>query len=147
VVTGRRRSWLVAVDVTGSLGYEDYNRFRDRPDDRFTAADGVYARENGRGQGVGKERVAQLIELVTRPSLRQMIPVIGDSAKVGALGVHASAGFRSAGTPHAARLKFVQWLDVVYMRRPLGYASAAVAGRRGRLRLIVMWFVAVFIHY
>jgi L-amino acid N-acyltransferase YncA len=128
VVIGRRRSWLVAIDVTGALGYADFNRFRDRSGDRFTGEDGVYGRENARAEGVAKERMAQLVEIATRPSFRQMIIVTGDPAKVGSVGVRGSAGFRPAGTPHAARLKFVQWLDVFYMQRPLGYASAAMAG-------------------
>jgi phosphinothricin acetyltransferase len=103
----------VAVDVTGTLGYARLDRFRDRLGNRFTAEDGVCAHENVRGQGVGEERVAQPVEVATRPYFRQMITVISDSAKVGSLGLHAIVGFRWAGTPHAARLTFVQWLDVV----------------------------------
>jgi L-amino acid N-acyltransferase YncA len=113
VLTDRGRNRLVAVDVTGSPGSADFNRFRDRSGDRFTAEDGVYARENVSGQRVTKERVAQRVEVATQPSFRQMITVIGDPAKAGSVGVHASAGFRPAGTPHVARLKFVQWLDVI----------------------------------
>jgi hypothetical protein len=40
--------------------------------------------------------------------------VIGDPAKVSPVGVRANTGFWPAGTSHAARLKFVQQLDVVY---------------------------------
>ena len=83
MVTSRGRNWLVAADVTGALGYADFNRFRDCSGDWFTAEDGVYARENVRGRGVGKERVAQPVDVATRPSFRQMIALIGDSAKVG----------------------------------------------------------------
>jgi L-amino acid N-acyltransferase YncA len=79
--------------------------------------------------------VAQLIEVAAEPSFRQIITVIGDSAKVGSVSVHtsvgfrsASVGFRSAGTPHAAQSKFVQWLDVDYIQRPIGHVSAAAAG-------------------
>jgi L-amino acid N-acyltransferase YncA len=114
VATVRGRSWPVAVDVTSALGYADFNRFRDCSGDRFTAESGVYAREKVRSQGVGKERLARPVEIATRTSFRQMATVIGDSAKVGSVGVHASVGFRPAGTPRAARLKSVQWLDSVY---------------------------------
>jgi hypothetical protein len=123
----------VAGDVTGTLGNAYFSRFRDRSGDRFTAEDGVYARENVRSQGVGKVRVAQQVELATRPSFRRMITVIGDSAKVGSVGVHASVGFRPAGIPHAARLKFVQCPDVVCMQRR---AASTRLRQRGRPRVM-----------
>ncbi len=120
-------SWLVAVDATGVLGYAYFTQFRDRPAFLFTAEDSVYVREDVRGQGVGK-LVAQLIEAATQADFRQMIAVIGDSANVSSVGVHASLGFRPAGTLRAAGLKLGQWLDVVYIQRQLGSAGADIAG-------------------
>ena len=125
-VTGRGWSWLVAVDATGVLGYAYFTQFRDRSAYRFTAEDSIYVREDVRGQGVGKALVARLIEAATQAGFRQMIAVIGDLANVGSVGVHASLGFRPAGTLRAAALKFGHWLDVVYMQRPLGAGSAEV---------------------
>jgi L-amino acid N-acyltransferase YncA len=127
-VIGRGWSWLVALDATGVLGYAYFTQFHDRPAFRFTAEDSVYVRENVRGQGVGKALVAQLIEAATQAGFRQMIAVIGDSANVGSVGVHASLGFRPAGTLRAAGLKLGQWLDVVYMQRQLGSAGVDIAG-------------------
>jgi len=66
----RGRNLLVAVDVAGALGYADFNRFRNRSGDRFTAEDRIYARENVRGRVVGKERAAQLVEVATHPTCR-----------------------------------------------------------------------------
>jgi phosphinothricin acetyltransferase len=126
-ITGRGWSWLVAVDATGVLGYAYFTQFRDRSAYRFTAEDSIYVREDVRGQGVGKALVAQLIEAATQAGFRQMIAVIGDAANVGSVGVHASLGFRMAGTLRAAGLKFGHWLDVVYMQRQLGSGSADVA--------------------
>ena len=54
---------------------------------------------------------------------RQMIAVIGDSDNVGSIGLHASLGFRQIGVMKAVGLKFGQWVDVVYMQRPLGEAE------------------------
>jgi L-amino acid N-acyltransferase YncA len=125
-VTARGWTWLVAADATGVLGYAYFTQFRDRSAYRFTAEDSIYVREDVRGQGVGKALVAQLVEAATRAGFRQMIAVIGDSANVGSVGVHASLGFRLAGTLRAAGLKFGQWLDVVYMQRPLGSGSADI---------------------
>jgi len=126
-VTGRGWSWLVAVDATGVLGYAYFTQFRDRSAYRFTAEDSIYVREDVRGQGVGKALVAHLIEAATQAGFRQMIAVIGDSANVGSVGVHASLGFRPAGMLRAVGLKFGQWLDVVYMQRQLGPGNAGVA--------------------
>lgn len=126
-VAERGWSWLVAVDATGVLGYAYFTQFRDRSAYRFTAEDSIYVREDVRGQGVGKALVAHLVEAATQAGFRQMIAVIGNSANVGSVGVHASLGFRPAGTLRAAGLKFGQWLDVVYMQRPLGSGSADVA--------------------
>ena len=88
----------MAVDATGALSRPDFSRFRDRSGDRFTAEDGVCTRENVRAQGAGKERMAQQVEVATRPNFRRMITMIGDPARVGSVGEHASAGFRPAGS-------------------------------------------------
>ncbi len=110
------------------LGVSKY-QFRDRSAYRFTAEDSIYVREDVRGQGVGKALVARLVDAATQAGFRQMIAVIGDSENVGSVGVHASLGFRTAGTLRAAGLKFGRWLDVVYMQRALGLGSANLAGR------------------
>jgi phosphinothricin acetyltransferase len=127
MVVARGWSRLAAVDTTGVLGYAYFTQFRDRSAYRFTAEDSIYVREDVRGQGVGKALVAQLDAAATQAGFRQMIAVIGDSANVGSIGVHASLGFRLAGTLRAAGLKFGHWLDVVCMQRPLGAGSADLA--------------------
>jgi len=50
--------------------------------------------------------------------------VIGDSANVGSIGVHASLGFQRVGTLRSTGLKFGRWLDTVYMQRALGLGDA-----------------------
>ncbi len=112
--------WLVATDESGVLGYGYYNQFRDRSAYRYCVEDSIYVRENVRGQGVGKALVQALIDICTKAGMRQMIAVIGDSDNVGSIGVHASLGFKRAGTLHAAGIKFGRWLDAVYMQRALG---------------------------
>ncbi len=118
--------WLVATDPTGVLGYGYYAPFRERSAYRFTVEDSIYVREDVRGQGVGKQLVARLIELATAAGLRQMIAVIGDSENVGSIGVHASLGFHMIGTMKSSGLKFGRWLDVVTMQRPLGKGDSTM---------------------
>lgn len=121
-------SWLVAADASGVLGYGYYTDFRPRSAYRFTVEDSIYVREDVRGQGVGKALVRRLIEDAEGAGMRQMIAVIGDSANVGSIGVHASLGFVMAGTMRAVGLKFGRWLDVVTMQRALGRGAADVPG-------------------
>jgi phosphinothricin acetyltransferase len=119
-------SWLVATDATGVLGFAYYTQFRDRSAYRYCAEDSVYVREDVRGQGVGKALVARLIEDAGAAGMRQMIAVIGDSENVGSIGVHASLGFQMVGTLRSVGVKFGQWVDVVWMQRPLGRGDADV---------------------
>jgi hypothetical protein len=118
VVTARHRSWLVAVDATGALSRADFSRFRDRSGDRFTAEEGVYARENVRAQGAGKERMAQQVggrDPAKLPPDDHRDRRSGE----GRLSRRACQRWLPAGRIiTAARLKFVQWLDVVYVQPP-----------------------------
>jgi L-amino acid N-acyltransferase YncA len=49
-----------------------------------------------------------------------MIAVIGDSANVGSIVLHARAGFVEAGRLACVGRKFDRWLDIVLMQRALG---------------------------
>jgi phosphinothricin acetyltransferase len=116
--------WLVAADSSGVLGYAYYAQFRDRSAYRYCVEDSIYVRQDVRGQGVGKQLVARLIEDATARGMRQMIAVIGDSENVGSIGVHASLGFHMVGTMRSVGVKFGRWVDVVTMQRPLGRGDA-----------------------
>ncbi|NCV41363.1 MAG: GNAT family N-acetyltransferase, partial [Betaproteobacteria bacterium] len=51
---------------------------------------------------------------------RQMIAVIGDSANVASIALHARCGFRFAGVLRASGWKHGRWLDTVLMQASLG---------------------------
>ena len=123
-VTARGWPWLVATDATGVLGYGYFQQIRDRSAYRYTAEDSIYVREEVRGQGVGKALVTRLLAEAAEQGFRQMIAVIGDSANVGSIGVHASLGFQRVGVLKSTGLKFGRWLDTVYMQRGLGLGDA-----------------------
>ncbi len=105
------------------LGY--YTQFRDRSAYRFTVEDSIYVRDDVRGQGVGKALVRQLIDDATARGFRQMIAVIGDSANVGSIGVHASLGFHMVGTMRSRR-------DQVRPLAGRGHDAARPRARHGR---------------
>ncbi len=114
-------AWLVAVDEGGQvLGYGYYAPFRERSAYRFTAEDSIYVRDDIRGQGVGKARVAALLDHAEARGIRQMIAVIGDSENIGSIGLHLSLGFRKIGVLKAVGMKFGRWVDVVQMQKSLG---------------------------
>lgn len=118
-ITAHDWAWLVATDETGVLGYAFYSQMRDSPAYRYTAEDRIYVREDVRGQGVGKELVARLIEAAKQAGFRQMLALIGDSDNVASIGMHASLGFTRTGVLRAAGVKFGRTLDVVIMQRRL----------------------------
>jgi phosphinothricin acetyltransferase len=111
--------WLVAADETGVLGFGYYGAFRDRAAYRRLVEDSVYVREDLRGQGVGKELVAELVARATAAGFRQMVALIGDSDNVASIGMHASLGFTRSGVLRSSGEKFGRVLDVVIMQRAL----------------------------
>jgi len=125
-VQGAGWAWLVAEGEAGEageaevLGFGYYAQFRDRSAYRYCAEDSIYVRDDVRGQGVGKALVEALLAHAAARGFRQMLAVIGDSENAGSIGLHASLGFRQAGTMRAVGLKFGRWLDVVTMQRALG---------------------------
>ncbi|MDD2875758.1 MAG: GNAT family N-acetyltransferase [Acidiphilium sp.] len=113
------RSWLIAADATGLLGFAYFDQYRPRSAYRYTAEDSVYVREDVRGQGVGKALVGRLLADARGRGFRQMLAVIGDSDNIGSIGVHASLGFQRVGTMRNVGFKFGRWLDVIIMQRSL----------------------------
>ena len=116
-------AWMVAENDGEIVGYGYFAQIRDRSAYRYTAEDSIYVRDDVRGMGVGKALVQELLQRAKDRGFRQMIAVIGDSDNVGSIGLHASLGFRNVGVMKAVGMKFGQWVDVVYMQRPLGEAE------------------------
>jgi phosphinothricin acetyltransferase len=128
-VTGRGLPYLVAeaADEAGGgvLGYAYATPFRDRVAYRFSLEDSVYVAPAAIGRGVGTALLADLIVCCGDLGYRQMVAVIGDSANVASIGLHAKLGFTHAGRLVSIGYKFGRWVDSVYMRRPLGPGDGA----------------------
>jgi phosphinothricin acetyltransferase len=107
------------------LGYAYAGGYRARPAYRHTIEDSVYVAGNAVGQGVGRALLGELIARCEKGPWRQMIAVIGDSANVGSIALHASLGFRAAGTLQSVGFKLGRWTDSVLMQRPLGVGDGA----------------------
>ncbi|OQW89786.1 MAG: GNAT family N-acetyltransferase [Rhodoferax ferrireducens] len=112
--------YLVAVQDDQVLGYAYCNWFKPRPAYRFSAEDSIYLAPDAAGSGLGKTLLAELCSQAERAGVRKMIAVIGDSANLGSIGVHRSAGFAHVGKLASCGWKFERWLDVVLMDKALG---------------------------
>jgi phosphinothricin acetyltransferase len=126
-VASRGLPYLVAVSNGEVLGYAYASPYRPRAAYRFTLEDSIYLRDGARGRGIGRALLAALIDASERAGARQMIAVIGDSANVASIGVHAALGFRHVGVLDKVGNKFSRWLDVILMQRALGPGDGAPA--------------------
>jgi L-amino acid N-acyltransferase YncA len=112
--------FLVAEIDSGVCGYAYASAFRPRAAFALTVENSVYVTPEAQRQGLGKALLTSLIEAATAQGLSQMVAVIGDSrTKAASIALHASLGFRDAGTLEAVGRKHGQWLDVVLMQRAL----------------------------
>jgi len=94
--------------------------YRARSAYRFVLEDSIYVDAGHRRRGIGRALLAALVERATALGHRQLIAVIGDSAHVPSIRVHAGAGFLRVGTLRSVGFKFGRWVDTVVMQRPLG---------------------------
>jgi L-amino acid N-acyltransferase YncA len=112
--------YLVA-ELDGRIaGFAYAGPYRARAAYRHTVEDSVYVARFARRQGVGRALLDAVIERATARGLRQMVAIIGDSAHLASIRLHAGAGFRLVGTLEHVGWKFGRWLDTVIMQRPLG---------------------------
>jgi phosphinothricin acetyltransferase len=112
--------YLAAEEGGEILGYGYCTLYHMRSGYRHALEDSVYVKEGAQRKGIGKAILAELILRCERLGYRQIIAVIGDSANVPSIAVHASLGFLRVGTLRSVGFKFSRWVDVVIMQRPLG---------------------------
>ena len=96
-----------------------------RPASRWTLEDSIYLDPRFQRQGIGRLLMRQLLADAEAGGFRQMIALIGDGKNTASIALHASAGFRAAGTLQSVGFKHGRWLDVVMMQRPLGSANSS----------------------
>lgn len=119
-VTGSGLPYLVAEENGEILGYGYCALYRARSAYRFTLEDSVYVKQDMQRKGIGKAMLGALIVRCADLNYRQLIAVIGDSANVASIAVHASLGFVRAGNLRSSGYKLDRWVDAVLMQRPLG---------------------------
>jgi L-amino acid N-acyltransferase YncA len=123
-VASRGLPYLVA-DFGGSIaGYGYCAPYRTRSAYRYALEDSVYVRPDAQGRGVGSALLAELIRRCEALGYRQLIAVIGDSAHIASISLHANQGFLRVGTLRSVGYKLGRWVDSVIMQRPLGSGDA-----------------------
>jgi len=123
--------YLAAESVGELCGYAYAGPYRARPAYRWTVEDSVYIAPAMYRRGIGRALLLALIEAAEAREFRQMIAVIGDSAKQAAsVGLHAALGFRHVGILQNVGFKHGRWLDSMLMQRALG-SGATTAPSKG----------------
>lgn len=125
-VVARRLPWFVAEVEGRPVGFAYAAPYRARPAYRFTVEDSVYLDPGYAGRGLGRALLGATIAQCEALGLRQMIAVIGDSANVASVRLHAAHGFALVGTLRDVGWKFGRWLDAVLMQRALGGGATGV---------------------
>jgi len=113
-VVDRGLPYLVAAAGAEVVGYAYAAPYRPRPAYRFTVEDSVYVSADCARQGIGAMLLQALVSASERAGARQMIAVIGDSANVASIRLHAAAGFSHVGSLASVGWKFDRWIDVGY---------------------------------
>jgi L-amino acid N-acyltransferase YncA len=130
---GRRRADVLGkggpdlvAEVDGAVaGYAYVNTYRARPAYRFSVEDSIYIAPDRQGAGIGRQLLQALLERCEALGLRLVVAVIGDSATLGSIRVHANCGFTHAGALPNVGWKHGRWLDSVFMVCALGPGAGA----------------------
>lgn len=122
--------WLVARDETDMmLGYAYARQLGTRAAYRFACENSIYLRHREQGRGVGGALLAALIEACEEVGFRQMVALIADfppmDSGAASVALHEKAGFTHSGRLQSVGRKHGQWLDLIYMQRPLGAGDNA----------------------
>jgi L-amino acid N-acyltransferase YncA len=117
--------YLVAEIAGAVAGYAYAGPYRARPAYEWSVEDSIYVTPEMHRKGVGGLLLTKLIAQSAERGFRQMIAVIGNSAQIGSIAVHARAGFSHIGTLRSVGFKHSKWLDTVLMQRPLGSGDTA----------------------
>jgi L-amino acid N-acyltransferase YncA len=117
--------YLVAEFSGAIAGYAYAGPYRARPAYRWTVENSVYVAPEFHRRGIGLVLLKRLIAESERRGYRQMIAVIGDSAQIPSIALHAAVGFEVIGALRAVGFKHGKWLDTPLMQIALGKGDTA----------------------
>ena len=109
---------IVAVDDDAVLGFGSLSAFRNRPAYATTVEDSVYVDAAGRGSGVGRALLQELVVLANQHGFHAVIARIGGGNEA-SIQLHLACGFEMVGVEREVGRKFNRWLDVSVLQRLL----------------------------
>jgi len=112
--------YILAERKNHILGFAYAGPYRPRSAYRYTVEDSIYIDPASIRQGIGRRLLIELIARSTALGKRQMLAIIGDSANLASIKLHADLGFSSIGMFHSIGFKFGRWVDSVLMQKSLG---------------------------
>jgi L-amino acid N-acyltransferase YncA len=122
-----REAWFVAkrqagfpvlvAELQGAVsGFGALGHFRAWEAYRYTAENSLYVAPQYRGQGIGKQLLAQLLQAATEMQLHAILAGI-DADNVASLKLHEKFGFQEVAHFPQVGYKFDRWLDLKFMQR------------------------------
>ena len=117
----RAQGWpvLVAYREDEVIGYASYGPFRTGPGYRHTVENSIYLAPSARGQGVGTQLLAALLQRAEAQQLHAVVAGI-DGDNVASMRLHEKLGFMKVAQLKEVGRKFDRWLDLVFYQRLLG---------------------------
>jgi L-amino acid N-acyltransferase YncA len=102
------------VDHAGKLiAFGSYGPFRSWPAYKYTVEHSVYIEKESRGQGLGRNLLARLIEEANAQGFHTMIGGI-ESQNTASRALHEAMGFEKCAEIRQAGFKFGRWLDLLF---------------------------------
>ena len=117
--------YILAERHGAVVGYAYLAPYHPRAAYRLTVEDSVYVAPEAQGHGIGRALLGELVARADALGLAQMIASITAQGGEPSVALHARAGFVHVGRKNAIIRKHGQWLDCLYMQRPLTAAPAA----------------------
>jgi L-amino acid N-acyltransferase len=109
---------LVAYREDEVIGYASYGPFRTWPGYRHTVENSIYLAPSARGQGVGTQLLAALLQRAEEQRLHAVVAGI-DGENIASMRLHEKLGFTKVAQLKEVGRKFDRWLDLVFYQRLL----------------------------
>lgn len=120
-IVGNGYPFIVAAgDGDEVLGFAYASSYRSRAAYNWLVEDSIYVALDARRRGIGRALLDKLILQCAAKGFRQMVAVIGGSNPESSVALHKACGFKHCGVMPASGFKHGQWLDTIFMQRPLG---------------------------
>lgn len=110
--------YLTAVEGDKILGYAYASQFKARAAYNWSAETSIYLREDARGRGIGSALYRALEEYLYRQHICNLCACIAHPHPESEA-FHEKFGYRTVAHFHRSGFKNGQWIDMIWMEKPL----------------------------